>query len=211
MIEEVRSSAKTQRISAHSHVKGSGSDENGTAIPIPAGLVGQSQAREVSFPLKKRREMFNNHCHSQFQAAGLVVDLIRSKRMAGRAVLFAGPPGTGKTALTKAIAQDLGNKVMISSSCSNFNYYIFCHWKTGALLPYGGFRTLQYRYEEDWSFDGELSQGYQNQRDKRGLQRKSDWTNTCPNKKSNGRFVSSTFQVFCTFIERIHSQVWPRL
>ena len=127
MIEEVRSSAKTQRISAHSHVKGSGSDENGSAIPIPAGLVGQSQAREVSFPLKKRREMFNNHCHSQFQAAGLVVDLIRSKRMAGRAVLFAGPPGTGKTALTKAIAQDLGNKVMISSSCSNFNYYILCH------------------------------------------------------------------------------------
>ena len=122
MIEEVRSSAKTQRISAHSHVKGSGSDENGTAIPIPAGLVGQSQAREVSFPLKKRREMFNNHCHSQFQAAGLVVDLIRSKRMAGRAVLFAGPPGTGKTALTKAIAQDLDNKVMISPSCSSFNY-----------------------------------------------------------------------------------------
>ena len=127
MIEEVRSSAKTQRISAHSHVKGSGSDENGTAIPIPAGLVGQSQAREVSFPPKKRREMFNNHCHSLFQAAGLVVDLIRFKRIAARAVLFAGPTGTGKTALTKAIAQDLGNKVMISSSCSNFNYYILCH------------------------------------------------------------------------------------
>jgi RuvB-like protein 1 (pontin 52) len=48
------------------------------------------------------------------QAAGLVVDLIRSKRMAGRAVLFAAPPGTGKTALVMAIAQDLVKKVKSS-------------------------------------------------------------------------------------------------
>ena len=31
-----------------------------------------------------------------WQAAGIVVDLIKAKKMAGRAVLFAGPPGTGK-------------------------------------------------------------------------------------------------------------------
>lgn len=31
--------------------------------------------------------------------------------MAGRALLFAGPPGTGKTAIALAIAQELGNKV----------------------------------------------------------------------------------------------------
>lgn len=30
------------------------------------------------------------------QACGIIVDLIRSKKMAGRAVLLAGPPGTGK-------------------------------------------------------------------------------------------------------------------
>lgn len=47
-IEEVKSTSKTQRIAAHSHVKGLGLDESGTAKPAGAGLVGQENAREVS-------------------------------------------------------------------------------------------------------------------------------------------------------------------
>jgi RuvB-like protein 1 (pontin 52) len=46
-IEEVRSTTKAQRVAVHTHVKGLGLDERGTAIKISAGLVGQEKAREV--------------------------------------------------------------------------------------------------------------------------------------------------------------------
>lgn len=34
----------------------------------------------------------------------IAVDMIRAKKMAGRAILFAGAPGTGKTAIALAIS-----------------------------------------------------------------------------------------------------------
>lgn len=40
-----------------------------------------------------------------------MVDLIKSKKMAGRAILLAGGPGTGKTALAMAVSQELGTRV----------------------------------------------------------------------------------------------------
>ena len=39
------------------------------------------------------------------------MDLIKSKKMSGRAVLLAGPPGSGKTACALAVSQELGTKV----------------------------------------------------------------------------------------------------
>ena len=48
MIEEVKSTTKTQRIAAHSHVKGLGLDDDGVAHQTASGLVGQETAREVS-------------------------------------------------------------------------------------------------------------------------------------------------------------------
>ena len=51
------------------------------------------------------------HYRFKSQASGLVVELIKSKKMAGRALLMAGAPGTGKTALALGISQELGPKV----------------------------------------------------------------------------------------------------
>lgn len=46
-IEEVKSTTKTQRIASHTHVKGLGLDEEGNALEIAQGMVGQELAREA--------------------------------------------------------------------------------------------------------------------------------------------------------------------
>jgi len=89
-IEEASARQATQRVSNHAHIKGLGLDENGHPLPIASGFVDQAEARE---------------------ACGFVVDMIREKKMAGRALLLTGASGTGKTALALGISQELGSKV----------------------------------------------------------------------------------------------------
>lgn len=78
------------RISAHTHIRGLGLQPDGTPLPVGSGLIGQVEARE---------------------AAGFVVDLIREKKFAGKALLLAGASATGKTAIAMGIARELGSKI----------------------------------------------------------------------------------------------------
>jgi RuvB-like protein 1 (pontin 52) len=89
-IQNVQSTEREQRIATHSHLRGLGLDENGKVLDSGQGFVGQKEARE---------------------AASLIVDLILQKKMAGRAILFVGAPGTGKTAIALAISKSLGENV----------------------------------------------------------------------------------------------------
>lgn len=82
--------SRAARIAIHSHIHGLGLDEDGIAKEDTQGLIGQRNARE---------------------ACGLVLDLIRTRRFSGRALLLTGGPGSGKTALALAMAQELGPKV----------------------------------------------------------------------------------------------------
>jgi RuvB-like protein 2 len=45
------------------------------------------------------------------KAAGIILKLIKEGSLAGRAVLIAGQPGTGKTAIAMAMAKSLGEDV----------------------------------------------------------------------------------------------------
>ncbi len=89
---------RLRRIGAHTHIKGLGLDENGRAVKVKDGMVGQEKARE---------------------AAGLIVRMIKEGKWSGKLIIIAGPPGTGKTALAVAIARELGiNVPFISMSAA---------------------------------------------------------------------------------------------
>eukprot|EP00741_Cyanophora_paradoxa_P025203 tig00000350_g24328.t1 len=97
-VQEVKDLSRIERIGAHSHIRGLGLDDSLDARATSQGMVGQRQARK---------------------AAGVVLNMIRDGKIAGRAVLLAGQPGTGKTAIAMGIAQALGENtpfVMLAGS-----------------------------------------------------------------------------------------------
>ncbi|TFK88894.1 TIP49-domain-containing protein [Polyporus arcularius HHB13444] len=95
---ELRDITKMERIGAHSHIRGLGLDDRLEPRETSQGMVGQAKARK---------------------AAGMILKMVQEGRIAGRAMLFAGPPSTGKTAIALGMAQTLGPDVpftMIAAS-----------------------------------------------------------------------------------------------
>uniref|UniRef100_A0AAY5ECQ6 RuvB-like helicase n=1 Tax=Electrophorus electricus TaxID=8005 RepID=A0AAY5ECQ6_ELEEL len=86
-VPEVRDITRIERIGAHSHIRGLGLDDALEPRQVSQGMVGQLASR---------------------RAAGLILEMIKDGHIAGRAVLIAGQPGTGKTAIAMGIAQSLG-------------------------------------------------------------------------------------------------------
>ncbi|KAK7925442.1 hypothetical protein WMY93_007752 [Mugilogobius chulae] len=86
-VPEVRDITRIERIGAHSHIRGLGLDDALEPRQVSQGMVGQLASR---------------------RAAGVILEMIKDGHIAGRAVLIAGQPGTGKTAIAMGIAQSLG-------------------------------------------------------------------------------------------------------
>jgi len=85
----VRELTRLERIGTHSHIRGLGL--NDTLEPrkggTSQGMVGQHAAR---------------------RAVGVTYKMIKEGQIGGRAILLAGKPGTGKTAIAMGLAQELG-------------------------------------------------------------------------------------------------------
>ena len=86
-LEQIRDITRIERIGAHSHIRGLGLNDALEPRHTSQGMVGQLQAR---------------------RAAGIILEMIKEGKIAGRAVLIGGQPGTGKTAIAMGMAQSLG-------------------------------------------------------------------------------------------------------
>ncbi|KAL7440057.1 hypothetical protein ACHAXM_008357 [Skeletonema potamos] len=85
----VREMTRLERIGAHSHIRGLGLDDG--LQPRKGGsqgMVGQAKARK---------------------AVGVIYRMINEGKIGGRAILLAGKPGTGKTAIAMGLAHQLGD------------------------------------------------------------------------------------------------------
>ncbi|XP_055296428.1 ruvB-like helicase 2 [Sitodiplosis mosellana] len=108
---EIRDVTRIERIGAHSHIRGLGLDDVLEARSVSQGMVGQKDAR---------------------RAAGIVVNMVREGKIAGRCILIAGEPSTGKTAIAVGMAKAIGSESPFTSM-SGSEVYSLEMGKTEAL------------------------------------------------------------------------------
>ena len=94
---EVKDLTRIERIGAHSHIRGLGLDDALEARHISQGMVGQQPARK---------------------AAGVLLSMIKEGKIAGRGILIAGQPGTGKTAIAMGMGHYTLGATFVFAVCN---------------------------------------------------------------------------------------------
>lgn len=106
-VQEVKDLTRIERIGAHSHIRGLGLDDSLDPRKISQGMVGQVSWL-FSFRLFSSKIWRDHHRNINLflfvqvnarRAAGIILQMIRDQKIAGRAILIGGQPGTGKTAI----------------------------------------------------------------------------------------------------------------
>jgi len=108
---EIKDISRIERIGAHSHIRGLGLSDELQARKKSQGMVGQKHARK---------------------AVGVILKMVEAGKIAGRAILLAGEPGTGKTAVAMGLAQSLGENTPFTAMSGSEVYSLEMN-KTEAL------------------------------------------------------------------------------